>query len=306
MNLKSILLLGFVISLVLVLLNSFLYFHTMKSYNDISEAEGGSDTVYGDDIAITFLSTKSLYRSGENLDFHIYVDNKGDEFISNIDFTINVRYVSISDVKIFSKDHYSDRGFNGGTIDIIRIGSRGHIDVILPSITPSGIYELELVATPENKDTLPPAKVRMFVVQRPIHLSLYLFGMILFFILYKKFEAKKFEAAFVDFSIGQKFVFGGICLLISTAVVLSVGLSMFADKFAILAYYSLVVGVLNILFENFQESRESKVSINGNVLSRINLSLLVFIFLIIFSISELGITISLLSVLVLIAIRRMF
>jgi hypothetical protein len=371
MKLKSIFLFGFVISFALVLLSAFLYFDTMNRYNAVS-AEDLSETVYGDDIAITFLSTSPLYHSGENLDFQIHVDNQGAEFIFNIDFLINVRSLSIFDVKIFTKEHYSDRGFEGNSIDIIEIGSRGHMDVTLPSVTPSGIYELELVATPENRGTLPPAKVKMFVIQSPGYIYLYFFGMFLFFVLYeiqiaygdvirlkttevtgamqkdkiayyalmeqeKKeteniirkpfyfflpikfilYEAvekalplinelqeidRKLKASCVDFSIGQKFVFGGICLLVSTAVVLSAGLSMFAEKFAILAYCSLVIGIFNILFEDFQESRDSKTSINVNLPLRVYLSLLIFIFLIIFSISEFGITMALASIVALIVI----
>ena len=77
---------------------------------------------------------------------------------------------------------------------------------------------------------------------------------------------------------------------------------MFAEKFAILAYCSLLIGVFNILFENFQESRDSKAYINVNFPLRAHLSLLIFIFLIVLSLSEFGIIMAFASIGVLIAI----
>ncbi|MBS7658905.1 MAG: hypothetical protein QW487_07560 [Candidatus Bathyarchaeia archaeon] len=81
------------------------------------------------------------------------------------------------------------------------------------------------------------------------------------------------------FSIGQKFVFSGICILIAAAFTLSAGLEQFANQLAILTYFALVIGVVNLIWENLKVKHLPKISFP----LRVALSLLAFNTLVYFS-----------------------
>jgi len=76
------------------------------------------------------------------------------------------------------------------------------------------------------------------------------------------------------FSIGQKFVFTGICVLVMAALALSLGLEGFANQLAILTYFALVIGVGNLIYENLEVKRLPKFK--SRIPSRTLLSLFVF------------------------------
>ncbi len=56
-------------------------------------------------------------------------------------------------------------------------------------------------------------------------------------------------------STGQRFVLVAIVLLIFSAVVLALGREEMANSYAILAYYFLVIGVLNLLIEHHGQKK---------------------------------------------------
>lgn len=62
----------------------------------------------------------------------------------------------------------------------------------------------------------------------------------------------------ISLSVGQKFVLVAIILLVSAAIVLAVGNENDANRIAILAYYSLVLGVLNLLVEYVMNPEENR------------------------------------------------
>jgi hypothetical protein len=84
----------------------------------------------------------------------------------------------------------------------------------------------------------------------------------------------KIYATISAFSIGQKFVFTGICVLIAAAFALSLGLEQFANQLAILTYFALVIGVGNLIYENLEVKRLAKFK--SRIPSRIFLSLFIF------------------------------
>ncbi|MGQ9544031.1 MAG: hypothetical protein ACUVTM_08160 [Candidatus Bathyarchaeia archaeon] len=61
------------------------------------------------------------------------------------------------------------------------------------------------------------------------------------------------------FSIGQKFVFSGIWILMATALTFSAGLEQVAEQLAILAYFTLVIGVGNLMWENLKVKHLSEL-----------------------------------------------
>jgi hypothetical protein len=76
------------------------------------------------------------------------------------------------------------------------------------------------------------------------------------------------------FSIGQKFVFTGICVLVMAAFTLSMGLEQFANQLAILTYFALVIGVGNLIYENLEVKWLDKFK--SQIPSRTFLSLFIF------------------------------
>jgi len=81
-----------------------------------------------------------------------------------------------------------------------------------------------------------------------------------------------------SFSIGQKFVFSGICLLMLAAFMLIGGLEAFASEIATLTYFALVIGVLNLIWDNILESRPKlrQISKKTPFYSRVLINLLAF------------------------------
>lgn len=328
--LKSTSILLFTIFTIIAILSFMnLFFHYQTAYLTTSpDLEDAYATVLGEDITITFFSNKTIYHPGEELEFYIDVTNRGEEFIPVIDFTLNAKYYSLFNIDVFTKTHYSDRGFEGNKPERIRVGERVDVGQRLPGIIPSGIYALELVATPENKDPTSPAKVKIYIVQDQIIFLLFTFifsvvPLAVFLILgiiyiispptasyivrsfivpvlkrvprvpSVKVNLSKVDASELKYaenvkilSIGETFVFIGICFLFFMAITLTTGLTHIAEKFAILLYYSLVIGVINSLWEHVSESKEENTP-NRTPL-RMSVSLLFFSSLVYFSKTALG------------------
>lgn len=107
-----------------------------------------------------------------------------------------------------------------------------------------------------------------------------------------------------NFSIAQQFVFAAICLLFLTAITLSAGLETMANSVAILAYYSLVIGVFNSLWEYISKTEEKEAVYR--VPLRVTLSLTAFVFLVHFSIAELGLLAHISTGLIIVSFLYMF
>jgi len=78
----------------------------------------------------------------------------------------------------------------------------------------------------------------------------------------------------ISLSLGQKFVLVAIILLISAAIVLASGNETDANRIAILTYYSLVLGVLNLLFEYIVNPEENQSDPHPDLRAAISLAVL--------------------------------
>jgi len=237
-----------------------------------------SSTISFEGITLTFSSIKPSYAIGEKAIFYIDVLNLRDQPINRIDFSLNVKALSFFSIQVMKVKDYSTRAFNPGKLERITV------ERSLPTAIPPGFFALELIAKPASIAQLPPVTIIVYIepsmniLIASLAISIFLGIAFCFsiFIAYKGIEAlknpmarklgiimllidaKMYETIYA-FSIGQKFVFMGICILIASAFTLSIGLEQIADQLAILTYFALLIGVANLILENLEIKRLPKL-----------------------------------------------
>jgi len=271
-----------------------------------------STIIEDNNMSLSFSSSNAFYKAGEKASFYIDVVNRRDETIERMDYTVKVRALWYLGIEVFRTEESSKRkgqGYRPG------VWERLYIERSLPELVPPGLYALELVAKPVGMDATAPATITIYVrpssslLQSSI-LAVIISGIALALSLTAPItrcamqlkgrleflkapimgiatyvtsaRAQRIEAetmrSIASFSIGQKFVFSGICLLMLAAFMLIGGLEAYANEIAILTYLSLVIGVSNLIWDNILESRVklSKISRKAPSYSRIFISLLAF------------------------------
>jgi len=280
-----------------------------------------SAIIEDNNMFLSFSSSSGFYDAGQKASFHIDVVNRRNETIQRIDYTVRVRALWYLDIEVFRMEGNSERegrGYRPG------VWERLSIEKSLPGLIPPGLYALELVAKPVGMDPTAPATIIIYVRPSSSHLQFSMLAVIVSGValgvsltggLITKWatqlkgrleslrapimgivthltsaraELQRIEAETIrliaSFSIGQKFVFSGICLLMLAAFMLIGGLEAFANEIATLTYFSLVIGVLNLIWDNISESRvkllktlQKSPSYSRTLISLLAFSILVYL-----------------------------
>jgi len=192
-----------------------------------------------EDIRVEILLNKT-YHPGDAIRADFYITNKKG-VIDEVDIKLEVYYFGI---KVFSYEHPSWREYGEGeTIHIFHESN-------LPVITPPGEYALKFYITPVGRET---KEIGTSITVKPnatwfslVITAIAILSGILFLV--KKYW-KRIVKIYKEFSIGQRFVFFAIIGLIMAAIILAIGAENYANDVAIIVYYLLVVGVLNMWIE---------------------------------------------------------
>lgn len=285
-----------VTSLVLTLVFAFSWRQAVFS----SVVEKTSETVYSEDIILIFSSLKSSYMPGETATFYIDILNLREFPISRVDFSLNVKALSLFGLDVLFIEDYSTRTFETG--EFVRI----IFERSLPAITPPGFFTLDLSARPSILKAPPKASITICVkpstsiIVTPLTAlasssaiyTLLILGAYLdvgklpknpalrglaSFAYSSNIKSEEINGAFkktyINFSVGQKFVFLGICALIIASFPLIIGLERFANDLAILAYFSLTTGVVNLLWETLKR-KTTNLKLNPSLRLMLSLTIL--------------------------------
>jgi len=262
-----------------------------------------------------FSSVKSSYVAGERGIFCVVLLNLGDTPIRKIDFTLKVRALSFFGYQVLEIQNQSTREFKPNILENI------YVEGSLPIATPPGFYALELTAKPEMLNPLPPADIVIYVEMPKNFLGFLSFTSMFsaFYYTLPKISGRirdvgvetlslqlrkpaalllsvdktieniedKFIVTVNNFSMGQNFVLWGVFILMSTAATLVMGMKSVAEQLIILAYFALLIGVANLLWENF--TKESLPKSESSFRLRLLVNLAVFTLLMYFSSSLLTI-----------------
>ncbi|MBS7628705.1 hypothetical protein KEJ23_01835 [Candidatus Bathyarchaeota archaeon] len=267
-----------------------------------------------EDIILAFSAVNPSYVAGETGSFHIDVVNLHTTPLRRIDFNLKVTALTIFGLRVMEVNESSTRTFKHGVRETITINRT------IPFITPSGFYLLELKGKPERLPSQPTLKLTIY-----IGMSNYLLGLLIFLIFTSGFRLSlimlydrlktigeaaanpilrkvaiqllsledlvedaegQLISAIKNFSTGQRFIFSGICILISAALTLTVGLEGLAEQLAIITYFCLVLGVANLIWEYRKEVKPLKFRLPYPL--RLPLSLAILTLLIYFSSSSLS------------------
>jgi len=245
-------------------------------------------TVHDEHITLGFSSEKGSYMAGENATFYIYILNREQVPIRRVDFSLSARANSLFGVQVLSVVDYSDRGFEPGRLETIVI------ERYLPTLLPPGFFTLSLSAKAEGSDLPLEADIIIYVMPSITAwgppLATLLAGSCLFVVLRLGARARagvmpryvvlrnaallgsridmadeRFSSwvvrVYVGFSVGQKLVFLGICVLNSTLIPITAHLESYANDLAVAAFLFLVVGVANFVLE--MKVRAADVDFHG-------------------------------------------
>jgi len=313
-GLKSINLISlFFIAVLLTLLipiSVYIFSYCAASLSGVKEK--ASETVYNEDLMLTFSSLKSSYMPGENATFYIDVLNLRDFPIYGVNFSLNIKASSLFGLNVYSVEDSSTRVFTPGRVERLRTLPEGAVEVTLPEFIPPGFYTLELSAKPAMLK--PPLKASITIYVEPstliitVLLTALIFsgaayilltlgthidvgklsntvaGRLALFSYSMYIKSQEVDVALrrtlINLSIGQKFVFLGICSLITAPLPLMLRFEGFANDLAILAYFSLVIGVINLFWET---SKPKIINLRLHPSIRLMLSLITLVLLTYFS-----------------------
>jgi len=256
--------------------------------------EKAYEKVYSEDIILVFSSLKPSYTLGETATFYIDILNTREFPISRVDFSLNVKAISLFGLNVLSIEDYSTRTFKPGKFERIIVERK------LPALISPGFFTLELLARPSTLKAPPKASVTVYVKPSTsattAHLVTLLFssaictlltlgasvdidkipkkpalGRLALFAYSINVKSEQVDETlrktFINFSIGQKFVFLGVCALVVASFPLILGLESFANDLAISAYFSLTVGVINLIWEMMKrETVNSKLHPLGRLI----------------------------------------
>jgi hypothetical protein len=241
-----------------------------------SQREIPSQTVRNERIVVAFSSERGSYVPGENATFYISILNRQQVPIRRVDFSLSVRASSLFGVEVTSASDHSDRTFEPGRLETIVVKR------YLPSFLPPGFYTLRLSAKALGSE--PPLQADIVVYLMPSiavwgpPLAGLLAGVGLYVVmamgartragvtpryvvlrnvrlLGSRIDAtdERFSSwvigVYASFSVGQKLVFFGICVLMSTLIPLTAYLESYANDLAVVAFLLLAVGVTNLVLE---------------------------------------------------------
>jgi hypothetical protein len=287
---------------------AFLYFQ--NSFSNIEEKT--HEIVYSEDIIVAFSSLKPSYMPGETATFYIDILNRREFSISNINFSLSVRALSLYGVKIFSIEGRSERTFAPGKFVRMQTYPKNAVEVALPELIFPGFYALELSTEPSILRAPPKASITIYVGPSALFMpylgivsSISGFVYVLLFIgarvdigrlpkstairrlllcaYLAEIKSQEITSALrkilINFSIGNKFILLGICSLIVAFLPLTLDLEEAANDLAILSYFSLTMGVVNIIWEAISKT----VNLKHGLSMREVLSLIVLAILISFS-----------------------
>jgi len=282
-------------SLALILVFAFSWSQALSS----SVKEKASETAYSEDIILVFSSSKPTYTLGETAIFYIDILNLREFTISRVDFSLKVKALSLFGLNIISIEDYSTRTFKPGKFERIIVERN------LPAFIPPGLFTLELSAEPTILKAPPKASITICVKPSTSSITTPLTALVFSSVTYtlltlgahvdvsklpknpvlrrlalfgystnvKSEEVgQAFKKTFINFSVGQKFVLLGICVLITASFPLIVGLEGFANDLAILAYFSLTIGLINLLWET---SKRKTINLKLHPSIRLILSLII-------------------------------
>jgi hypothetical protein len=265
-----------------------------------------------EDIVLAFSAVNPSYIAGDTGSFNIDVVNLHPTPIKRIDFNLKVKVLTMGGLRVMEVNESSTRTFMHGVRETININRT------IPFITPSGFYLLELRARPEKLAAPPPLELTIY-----IRMSSYMLGLLLLLasvsgfglglnIFYEDLldlyasspklrrwlsplimledwiessRAQLFSAV-RSFSTGQRFIFSGICILMSAALTLAAGLQDLAEQLAIVTYFCLVLGVVNLIWEYRREVKPPKFRLPYPL--RLPISLTILTLLIYSSLSSLS------------------
>jgi len=285
----------------------FPYFQASFSHTKAKATE----TVHSKDMVLVLSSSKISYLPGETADFYIDISNIHEFPISKIDFTLKVRAVLLFDLSVFSMEGSSDRTFMPGKFERMQTLPKNAVEVRLPKLIPPGFYDLELTA--KSPDSEIPTKATITIYIEPLMplVSVSVIVMLSSAISYvltvsgshvnmdrlprspvaKKILSLAFSAnvlsknadtvfrkVYHHFSVGQKFVFYATVMLAAVPLPMILGFENLANDFAILAYLSLVIGVLNLLWDSLRhKSTGRKTPLQAKpIVSLLALGLLIY------------------------------
>ena len=245
-------------------------------------------TVHDERITLGFSSEKGSYMPGENATFYIYISNRQQVPIRRVDFSLSARASSLFGVQVLSVADYSDKTFEPGRLETIVVKRD------LPTLLPPGFFTLSLSAKAQGSDLPLEADIVIYVMPSitvwcPPLASL-LTGGCLYVLMTLGARARagvmpryvvlrnaallgsridmtteRFSSwvvgVYVGFSVGQKLVFLGICVLTSTLIPITAHIESDANDLAVAAFLFLAVGVTNLVLE--MKVRAADVGFHG-------------------------------------------
>ena len=266
--LKGLFALGFLLSLLtFIILSAFL----ILVHPELPASAEVSDK----HLDVIFYPQSNYLYPGETSTFHFEITNKGYGTANKTDIKLKVSYYGNI---VYERSEASIREYRKGKRVVITTEQK------LPLVTPPGEYLMEFGFKLDNADErYAPTRLRYKVyVQPSFYQLLFAFLGVLIFG-YSFFYFKKVEIAtnslisllrkeYKHFTVGQRFLFIGICAIMITALLLMLGMESLANQVAIVAYYLLVMGIANNLLEYLKIEEEVRY-----VLSLCVLSALVFL-----------------------------
>ncbi len=187
------------------------------------------------------IGLNKTYKPGDSIRVDFFITNKKREVVNEVDIKLDVYYLG---KKVFTYSHPSWREF--------RQNKEVHIyyETNLPAITLPGTYIFKFYFSPEGQKPKSGEAVIEVVPTEGWYTTVGLISLAVFVILLLiTVHREKIKRYYFSLSIGQRFVLLAIIFLICAAIVLAGGAESIANKLAIITYFCLVVGVVNLLLE---------------------------------------------------------
>lgn len=211
-----------------------------------------SDEDRNEDIVLFFLSPKTCYKPGENAIFYMNMYSLRDFSVLQIDFSLEIKPSTLVNSIFLSLESSTYKP---------SFSHSGSFEITLPKYVPAGAYILELSAkTPISEN---PAKVTIsiYIESSTLLIPRFLIASIILCAIYVLVTAPPFERsipysairrAYLKFSIGQKLIFSGVFALIVAYYPLMLGLEKLVNNVVALAYFSIMIGVINLIWERMK------------------------------------------------------
>lgn len=217
-----------------------------------------SANVSDEHLDIVFYPQSNYLHPGEVSTFYFEIINKESRIANRMD--INLKVVYYGNI-VYERSESSIRDYKQGEKVVITTERQ------LPLTTPPGEYVMRFQFKPDNINQNYTAQLNYKIyVQPSFYQLLFSFlGVLIFgysFLYFKKVEISVnslislLRKEYKHFTVGQRFLFLGICAIIMTALFLMLGAESLANQVAIVAYYLLTIGVANNLLEYLKIEKE--------------------------------------------------